>query len=165
MCIFLPTLWKTVLQKLFDHISWSSSVTVMIYIYYNRFPQQLESQRSGDTEDDHEMWSNHRGKVLIFKIYCVEYLLKIRIFKIVFLEYFENHSIQQNWDNHSKYSTLHALNIQIFNRYSTRVCFEYLPFPPVHTNRFKRTYVYIIHTYMHIHFQACAGNETYNKIN
>ena len=38
---------------------------------------------------------SHRGKVLIFKIYCAEYLLKIKIFKIVCVEYFENQIIQQ----------------------------------------------------------------------
>ena len=36
--------------------------------------------------------------MLFFKIYCVEYLLKIRIFKTFCVEYFENQSIQKIWD-------------------------------------------------------------------
>ena len=39
-----------------------------------------------------------QGESVIFKIYCVEYLLKIRIVRIFCVEYFENQSIQQIWD-------------------------------------------------------------------
>ena len=74
---------------------------------------------------------NHRGKVLIFKIYCVEYLLKIRILKIFCVKYFENQSIQK----FVIFKIFHriTLNILIFNKYSPAVYFEYLPFPPVLT--------------------------------
>ena len=62
----------------------------------------------------------------------IEDLLKIRIFKMVGVEYFGNQSIQKNWDIQNIPQD-YNLNILIFNKYSTAVYFEYLPLTPVVT--------------------------------